>query len=141
MGDGERICLRRAEVAGIVQLNAVITLDNLVGDGGDVQLRERVLDRLSVARAWARRLCPHQADEGPGGRRQRRDSMEISPVFDDENGCPGPFPWRAMVPENVSTLFCDGSTIPPQLTLRAPATASTSAARNRDLMSRFYTNR
>src|SRR5437773_8979087 len=65
---------------------------------------------------------------------------EISPLF-DEKGCAGPRPPTAIVPGKVSTWFFDGSTIPPQLTLRTPATASTSAARNRERISRFYTNR
>src|SRR4051812_32485208 len=66
---------------------------------------------------------------------------EISPVFGDENGCGWPRPPTAIVPETVSTWFFDGSTMPPQLTLRAPATASTNAARNREPIPRFYTNR
>src|SRR5438128_2617375 len=62
----------------------------------------------------------------------------ISPVFGDENACA-----RALVgwtvPANVSTVFCEGSTMPPQLMLRAPARASTHAAVTRKGMRRFYT--
>src|SRR4051812_1095832 len=62
----------------------------------------------------------------------------ISPVFDEEKVCARALPgWT--VPANGSTWFCDGSTMPPQLMVRAPARARTHAADTRKGMSRFYT--
>src|SRR6185295_1479484 len=57
----------------------------------------------------------------------------ISPVFDEENACARAEPgWT--VPENESTVFCDGSTMPPQLMLKAPAHASRNPADERSLI-------
>ena len=73
MGDADRVCLRHAEVAGVEQLDAIVAREDLVGDGGDVELRDRSLQHLSIARASARRLRPLDAHQRPGGGRQRGD--------------------------------------------------------------------
>ena len=63
---------------------------------------------------------------------------EISPVFEDENGknVAVPVP-GVIVPLKVSTVFFDGSTMPPQLSDSTPASASAAAADNRARMPRI----
>src|SRR5689334_22204140 len=57
---------------------------------------------------------------------------EISPVLEALKPCRGDWPPSGMVPVKVSTWFCEGSTMPPQLA--APKAATRSATRSLDCM-------